>query len=114
MSILISIRVTATCNNQTKTLPIIVIKGNGTNLMGHDWLTKFQLDWQNIFQSRSLSKTDKLLTKFESIFKDELGTVKDIKGNILLNPNSEPKFHKARKIPMALRQKIEEELNHLE
>ena len=112
--ILGSIRVTATCNNQTKTLPILVIKGNGPNLMGHDWLAKFQLDWQNIFQLHSLSKIDKLLTKFESIFKDELGTVKDIKVHIQLNPNSEPKFHKAHTVPMALRQKVEEELNHLE
>ena len=36
-----SIRVTATCNNQTKTLPILVIKGNGPNLMGRDWLSNF-------------------------------------------------------------------------
>ena len=40
MSTLGSIRVTATCNNQTKTLPILVIKGNGPNLMGRDWLSK--------------------------------------------------------------------------
>ena len=49
LSTLGSIRVTATCNNQTKTLPILVITGNGPNLMGRDWLAKFQLDWQNIF-----------------------------------------------------------------
>ena len=33
LSTLGSIRATATCNNQTKTLPILVIKGNGPNLM---------------------------------------------------------------------------------
>ena len=109
-----SIRVTATCNNQTKTLPILVIKGKGPNLMGRDWLSNFRLDWQNIFQLRSLDKIDNLLTKFENIFKDELGTVKDIKAHIQLNPNSQPKFHRARTVPMALRQKVEEELNRLE
>ena len=113
LSILGSIRATATCNNHTKTLPILVIKDNGPNLMGCDWLAKFQLDWQNIFQLRSLSTIEKLLTKFESIFKDELSTVKDIKVHIQLNPNSKPKFHKAYTIPMALRQKVEEELNRL-
>ena len=95
-SILGSIRVTAICNNQNKTMLILLIKGNGPNLMERDWLEKFQLDWQNIFSCiRSLSKIDKSLTKFESIFKDELDTVKDIKTHIQLNANSEPKFHKA-------------------
>ena len=37
--------------------------------MGRDWLAKFQLDWHRLY---SLSKIDILLTKFESIFKDEL------------------------------------------
>ena len=48
------------------------------------------------------------------MYKDELGTVKDVKAHIQLNPNSEPKFHKARTVPMALRQEVEEELNRLE
>ena len=43
-----------------------------------------------------------------------MGTVKDIKAHIQLNPNSQPKFHRARTVPMALRQKVEEELNRLE
>ena len=33
--------VTATCNNQTKILPILAIKGNGSNLMGCNWLSNF-------------------------------------------------------------------------
>ena len=95
LSTLGSIRVTVTCNNQTKTRPILVIKDNGPyNLMGRDRLSKFQLDWQNIFQLRSLDKIANLLTRFENIFKDELGTVKDIRAHIQLNPNSQPKFHR--------------------
>ena len=60
------------------------------------------------------NKIDNLLVRFESTFKDELGTVKDVKTHIQLNPNSEPQFHKAHIVPMALRQKVEEELDRLE
>ena len=52
--------------------------------------------------------------RFESILKDEFGTVKEIKAHIQLNPNSQPKSHRARTVPMALRQKVEKELNRLE
>ena len=88
LSTLGSIRVIATCSNQTKTLPILVIKGNGPNLMGCDWLSNLRLDWQNIFQLHSLDKIDNLLTRFENIFKDELGTVKDIKVSSSSSPSN--------------------------
>ena len=113
LSILGSIEVTATCNKQTNRVPLLVIKVNGPNLMGRDWLAKFQLDWQNIYQLNLANKIDNLLVRFESIFKDELGTVRDVKAHIQQNPNSEPWFHKARTVPMALRQKVEEELDRL-
>ena len=114
LSILGTITVIATYNSQTNTLPLLVVKGEGPNLMGRDWLAKFRVDWQGIHQLQSSNKVDDLLTKFQNIFKDELGTVKDVKAHIHLHPNSEPKFHKARTVPMALRQKVEEELDRLE
>ena len=114
LSILGSIRVVATYNNQTNKLPLLVVKGDGPNLMGRDWLARFIVDWHSIHQLQSPNKINNLLTKFENIFKDELGTVKEVKAHIQLNQNSEPKFHKARTVPMALRQKVEEELDRLE
>ena len=108
LSILGSITVVATYNNQTNKLPLLVVKGNGPNLMGRDWLARFQVDWHSIHQLQSPNKLNNLLTKFENIFTDELGTVKNVKAHIQLNQNSEPKFHKARTVPVALRQKVEE------
>ena len=60
------------------------------------------VDWHSIHQFQSSNKLNNLLAKFENIFTDELGTVKDVKAHIQLNQNSEPKFHKAPMIPMAL------------
>ena len=81
--------------------------------MGRDWLSKLQLDRQNTFQLHLLDKIDNLLTRFENIFKDELGIVKDIKVHIQHNQNSQPKFHRARTVPIALWLKVEEEMNRL-
>ena len=114
LSILGNIRVVATYNNQTNKLPLLVVKGDGPNLMGRDWLARFIVDWHSIHQLQSPNKLNNLLTKFENIFKDELGTVKEVKAHIQLNQNSEPKFHKARTVPVALQQKVEEELDRLE
>ena len=63
LSILGSIEVTATCNKQTNRVPLLVIKVNGPNLMGRDWLAKFKLDQQNIYRLNLANKINKLLIK---------------------------------------------------
>ena len=37
-------------NGQTLTLPLVVIPGNGPPLLGRDWLTTLQLNWESIFR----------------------------------------------------------------
>ena len=56
LSIQGSITVVATYNNQTNKLPLLVVKGNGPNLMGRDWLARFQVDWHSIHQLQSPKK----------------------------------------------------------
>jgi len=63
LSIFRSIEVTAMCNNQTNRVPLLVIKVNGPNLMGRDWLAKFKLDQQNIYRLNLANKINKLLIK---------------------------------------------------
>lgn len=75
---------------------------------------KIRLDWESVYQLHSSSKIDNLLAKFENIFKDELGTVKEVKAHIQLNPICEPSSIKHTQSSMALRQKVEEELDCLE
>ena len=50
---------------------------------------------------------DKLLQKHELIFKEELGTMKDIQVCRCVKPNTIPKFCRARSAPYALRPVIE-------
>ena len=36
------------CNQQSATLPLLVIAGIGASLMGRNWLEKIVLKWNNI------------------------------------------------------------------
>ena len=105
-----------THNSQTKSLSALVVKGAGPSLLGRDWLQKLKLDWKNVFFSemskRSL-KLDEVLKKHEAVFKKELGTMKDVKSKIYVDPNAVPIFIKARPPPYALKQGIEAELERL-
>ena len=47
-------------NGQKKDLRIHVVKGNGSTLLGRDWLSEIQLDWNNILHVKSASTNDKL------------------------------------------------------
>ncbi len=43
-----SLQVQVEYNDQHVTVPLIVVKGNGPNLLGREWLTKIKLDWHSI------------------------------------------------------------------
>ena len=57
---------------------------------------------------------DTLLQKHEVLFKDELGTMKNIQVRLCVKPDAVPKFCRARSAPYALRPVIEKDLIHLE
>ena len=48
------------------------------------------------------------------VFQNEIGTLKSTKAKLMLKENSQPKFYKARRVPYAMKPKVEVELKHLE
>lgn len=109
-------------NNQQCTLDLYIVKKGGPALWGRDWLRKIQLDWrciknlqfsQPVIKSTEM-KLNKLLEQAAPVFEDCIGTLKHIKGKIVLTDRATPKFHKARPVPYAIRQKVEAELDRLE
>ena len=50
-------------NGQSLTLPLIVTTGNGTPLLGRDWLSALQLDWRSIFSVGSALSLQQVLDK---------------------------------------------------
>lgn len=55
-----------------------------------------------------------VLDKYSEVFQDELGIVKEVTAKIHTNPGAIPKFHKARSVPFALREKVEADLERLQ
>ena len=55
-----------------------------------------------------------MLRRYEEVFGDELGTMKEIKAELKMKENATPKFYHPRTVPFALRGAVEQELNRLE
>lgn len=55
-----------------------------------------------------------VLAKHSSIFTEELGCLKGMEVKLNVDPNATPKFFKARQVPLALKEKVERELEKLQ
>lgn len=75
---------------------LLLTASNGPSLLGRNLLKHFFLDWNHIAkveQERSQeSKLDKLLSKHQEIFKDELGTACKCKAALHIKDGACPKF----------------------
>ena len=87
-------------------MPLQVVKGAGTTLLGRDWLHKFRLDWKTIFKLHNQLTLQEVLDSHKQVFSDKLGTLKDYKVKFYLEEQAKPQFLKARPLPLALRGKL--------
>ena len=86
-------------------------------MLGRDWLSEIQLDWNNIQHVKTVSANYKLkniLSKYGSLFSDGIGKVKGVKASRTLKKYAKPKFRKARPVPYALKPIIEQKKENLE
>ena len=88
-------------HNQSYTLPILIVEGNGPALLGRNWLNKLKLDWGTLAYSAVTRSLQNVLDSHMDVFKDELGTVKDIKVSLTTKSTSQLKFHRPRPVPLA-------------
>lgn len=103
--------------DQVNELPLIVVKGNGPNLCGRNWLQKVKLNWKincYVSQAKQPGSIQEVLDKYSEVFKDELGTLKDIKATISVKPDVPPKFFISRHLPFAMKERVEKEIERLE
>ena len=99
-------------NGQEAHLPLQIAKGNGPALLGRNWLDVIRLDWNHI--KHITLAVDQLVKKYDDLFQDGLGTMKNIQARLSIQPNATPRFYKPRSVPYALREAIERELERLE
>ena len=95
-------------------LPLLVVGGKGPALLGRNWLEKMKLNWPIIKQLSSHNKwLEGILQKHAQLFEEGLGTLQGTKAKIHVDPTATPILHKARSVPYALREKIEQYLERL-
>ena len=104
--------VEVTYQDQITKLSLQILKGNGPNLFGRNWLKNIKLNWGSI--KKISCDLDSMLSRHQSVFKDELGTMQGVKAKLFVEPESKLKFFKPRQVPYALKGAIEQELNRLE
>ena len=73
-------------NGYVGTLPLLVVRGKGSSLMGREWLSVIRIDWASI-KVLALEKSpamDSLQKKYPDVFATGLGTMKEIRANLSL------------------------------
>ena len=92
---------------------LVVVQGSGPSLLGRDWLSRIRLDWREIHHVRTES-LQAVLDRHPAVFQEGLGTLTGFKAKIYVDPNAPPRFHRARSVPYALRDKVDQELKRLQ
>lgn len=96
-------------------MSLLVVSGKGPSLIGRDWLAKLRLDWQQLHHvSVSDTRLEQILSKHSECFKDELGTLRGFKAMLHVKEGAKPRFYKARTVPYSSKEKVEQELQHLQ
>ena len=72
------------------------------------------MDWPNLLSIQQSATSSKLVEEFPNVFSEGLGTLKGAKVEIYVDETIQPRFHKARPAPYAMKEKIEDELKRLE
>ena len=102
---------------QKKTLPLLIGKGSGPTLLGRNWLEAgLKLNWPQLYNVNMIKKTEitTILEEYKPLFSEELGCIKATSAKFAVDQDATPRFLKARPVPYALRDKVNEELKRLE
>ena len=66
-----------------------------------------------IYNINNTNLLDDILEKYFEVFDSELGKIKDVPAKIPVPSETRPKFYKARSVPYAIKEKVENRLERL-
>ena len=111
-------KVNARYDNQEQRLCIHVVKGEGPDLMGRDWLDHFTVtlgEVNHLAQSREPLQS--MLNQHADVFNDNLGCMQGLVVKLHLKPDVKPRYLKPCTVPYLLKKKVkkkvEDELDRL-
>ncbi|XP_032997803.1 uncharacterized protein K02A2.6-like [Lacerta agilis] len=99
--------------NHIKKLDLIITKGPFTSLLGLAWFGPLGLSVSGLNQISPGTGFESICQEFPSVFDGTLGLYKGPPISLQINPMVQPIRVKARRVPFALKPKIEEELDRL-
>eukprot|EP00057_Strongylocentrotus_purpuratus_P013236 XP_011667710.1 PREDICTED: uncharacterized protein K02A2.6-like [Strongylocentrotus purpuratus] len=82
--------------------------------MGRDWLDVIRLNWREIYLVKVENDVSSLIADYKELFAQELGKLKGVEViDLDIDEGASPRFLKARPVPFALRNRLDEELDRL-
>lgn len=112
-------------------MKLYVVESKRKPPLGREWLRELRLIWNEILNEKQnvqivssikqqqntqqISKRiGELKQKYSAVFEKSMGRIEGVQARIRLQPNAQLVFLKARKLPFALRDAVEKELDELE
>lgn len=96
---------------------VIVTHDNQPALLGRDFISNFKLKLcstlHDLNHLKNYNIDSFLIKKYEKLFRNELGTFNKYRVHLKIKPDIQLKFFKARPVPLALKHKVEGELQRL-
>ena len=90
---------------------------SGTSLFGRDLMKILKVDWSEIKSQcnkvKSNDSLESLLSEYSDVFSAPDGLIKNFKAKVVLKEDAVPRFLKARPVPFALREKVNQELDKM-
>ena len=80
---------------------LLIVPTEGLGLFRYDWLIAILLDWKQLHHTQLMSHKalEQILQDYDSLFSDEMGTLKDTQVTIHVKPDAIAHFVRARSIP---------------
>ena len=114
ISVLGQVHVKVSCGQSNYQMVAQVVEGEGPDLLGRNWLRELKVTLEGIHSLKDHNSITDVLQKHSLVFKDELGCLQGTKIKLQVNSEVPAKFYKARPVPLALKEKVEEELERLQ
>lgn len=102
-------------NNVCKKIKIVVVDKGGPPLLGRNFLNEFGIKFPNLnyIEKNILPEVHAITEKFSVLFNGQLGKFNKDTVSLHVKEDCKPKFFKPRQIPLALKEKVESEIDKL-
>ena len=108
------VEVPVTFNDKKISGDLYIVPNYGSAILGRRWLRKLNINIHEVNEISVESTIKNILQNFKDVFTPEVGKIPDFQCSLRLKPDAKPVFLKPRRIPYALQEEVEKELDSLE